>query len=115
MCKKSEGVACTTKYILDKMWKQWCIKGGKEKHKENADDKEETTLQKLMTKPKRKGKVVEKEMMEKAKRKRLIHATSVELRGISKTSVGIKILHKCLGTSVARMTRKKAPKKRELG
>ncbi len=40
MCKKSERVTCTAKHIVDKMWKQWCIKGGKEK---SADDNEEET------------------------------------------------------------------------
>jgi hypothetical protein len=30
MCKKSEKDTYTPKHIVDKMWKQWRIKGGKE-------------------------------------------------------------------------------------
>ena len=30
MCKRSEGKVCTSKNLVDKMWKQWRIKGGKE-------------------------------------------------------------------------------------
>ena len=54
MCKKSEGVTCTVKHIVDKMWKQWCIKGGKEKSKE--DRNEETNLAKVDDKAKDKRK-----------------------------------------------------------
>jgi hypothetical protein len=46
MCKKSKKVTCTLKHIVDKMWKQWHNKGGKEKGKENADNDKETTLAK---------------------------------------------------------------------
>ena len=56
MCKKSKKVMCTTKHIVDEMWKQWRIEGGKEKGKENADDEEETTLPKVDKKVKGKGK-----------------------------------------------------------
>mgnify|MGYP006194651835 CR=1 FL=1 len=35
MCKKTEGVTCISKHIVDKMWKQWQIEGGKEKGKAN--------------------------------------------------------------------------------
>jgi hypothetical protein len=38
MCKKSEGVTCTPKHIVDKMWKQWRIEGGKEKGKEEDEE-----------------------------------------------------------------------------
>jgi hypothetical protein len=48
-------------------------------------------------------------------RKRLEHAISVELRGISKPSVGRKILHKCLRKSEKNRTRRKALKKQECG
>jgi len=47
MSKKSEKVTCTAKHIVDKMWKQWRIKGGKEKGEENADDEKETTMSKV--------------------------------------------------------------------
>ena len=56
MCKKSEKVTCTAKHIVDEMWKQWRIEGGKEKGKENADDEEETTLSKVDKKVKGTGK-----------------------------------------------------------
>jgi hypothetical protein len=62
------------KHIVDEMWKQWQIGGGKEKGKENADDEEETTLSKVD----KKVKVVQKRRMTKARRKRLAHATTVE-------------------------------------
>jgi hypothetical protein len=62
--------------------------------------------QKLMTKSKRKEKVMEMKRMEKARRKILIHATSVELRGTSKTSIGRKILHKCLKNYKRKKTKK---------
>jgi len=58
MCKKSEKVTCTAKHIVDEMWKQWQIKGGKEKGKENADDEDETTLSKLMRNTSIKEKIV---------------------------------------------------------
>ncbi len=47
MCKKAEGVTCTSKHIVDKMWKQWHVKGRKECGEENSDDKEEASLAKL--------------------------------------------------------------------
>jgi hypothetical protein len=56
MCKKSEKVTCTTKHIVDEIWKQWRIKGGKEKGKENVDDEDETTLSNVDEKVKFKGK-----------------------------------------------------------
>ncbi len=46
MCKKTEGVTCISKHIVDKMWKQWQVKGGKECGKENSDDGEEASLAK---------------------------------------------------------------------
>ncbi len=30
MCKRTEGKVCTSKNLVDEMWKQWRIKGGKE-------------------------------------------------------------------------------------
>ena len=56
MCKKSKKVRCTVNHIVNKMWKQWQIKGGKEKSKENADNEEETTLSKVDKQVKSKGK-----------------------------------------------------------
>jgi hypothetical protein len=56
MCKKAKGITCTSKHILDKMWKQWQVKGGKERGKENSDDKEETSLVKADDKTKGKKK-----------------------------------------------------------
>jgi hypothetical protein len=53
MCKRSEGKTCTPKHIVDKMWKQWQIKGKKEEGKE--DDKEVASLAKTNGK-KNKGK-----------------------------------------------------------
>ncbi len=50
MCKKSEGKTCASKHIVDEMWKQWWIKGGKEKGKENDEDEEETLLAKTDSK-----------------------------------------------------------------
>jgi hypothetical protein len=50
MCKKSEGVTCTPNHIVDKMWKQWRIKGGKEKGDE--EEEEESTLVKVDDKTK---------------------------------------------------------------
>ena len=53
MCKKAEGVTCTSKHIVDNMWKQWRVKGGKERGEENSDDEEETSL--VKTDDKKKG------------------------------------------------------------
>jgi hypothetical protein len=65
MCKKSKKVTCTTKHIVDEMWKQWRIKGGKEKGEE---DEEETTLLKVDEKVKGKGKDCSKEKDGKGKK-----------------------------------------------
>ena len=56
MCKKTEGVTCTAKDIVDEMWKQWRVKGGKERSEENSDDEEEASLVKTDTKQKGKKK-----------------------------------------------------------
>ncbi len=90
MCKKSKGVPCTPKHIVDKMWKQWHIKGGKGKDKE--EDEEETTLAKVDDKAKEKAKGSGKAKDGKARRKRLEHVTIVESRDTSKKSVGRKII-----------------------
>ena len=52
MCKKTKGVTCTAKDVVDKMWKQWRVKGGKERGEENSDDEEEASLAKTDTKQK---------------------------------------------------------------
>jgi hypothetical protein len=78
MRKKSKVVPCTAKHIVDKMWKHWCIKGGKVSGEDNSDNEEETNLAKLKTRSKTKKKVVEKEKAEKARRRRLPHATFAE-------------------------------------
>jgi len=69
MCKKSEKVTCTAKHIVDEMWKQWRIEGGKEKGEENADDEEEATLSKVDEKTKSKGKDRSKDKDNKGKKK----------------------------------------------
>ncbi len=56
MCKKSKKVTCTPKHIVDEMWKQWRIEGGKEKGEENAANDKETALAKVDDKVKEKGK-----------------------------------------------------------
>jgi hypothetical protein len=35
MCKRTEGKVCTSKNLVDEMWKQWQIKGGKGEGEEN--------------------------------------------------------------------------------
>ncbi len=55
MCKKSKKVKCTAMHIVDEMWKQWQIEGGKETGEENADDEEEITLSKVDDKVKGEG------------------------------------------------------------
>ncbi len=52
ICKKAEGVTCTSKHVVDKMWKQWRVKGRKERDEENSDDKEEASLAKIDDKTK---------------------------------------------------------------
>jgi hypothetical protein len=69
MCKKSKKVTCTVKHIVDEMWKQWRIEGGKEKGKENANDEEEATLSKVDDKVKGKGKGSSKGKDNKGKKK----------------------------------------------
>jgi hypothetical protein len=61
LCKKAEGVTCTSKHIVDKMWKQWRVKGGKECGKENSDNKEEASLAKANDKTKGKKKKGDKD------------------------------------------------------
>ncbi len=67
MCKKSKGVTCTPKHIVDKMWKQWRIEGGKEKGEDK--DEEETTLGKVDDKTKEKAKGSGKPKDGKSKKK----------------------------------------------
>ncbi len=61
MCKKTERVTCTSKHIVDEMWKQWQVKGGKECGKENSDNEEGTSLAKANDKSKGKKKKGDKE------------------------------------------------------
>jgi hypothetical protein len=61
MCKEAEGVTCTSKHIVDEMWKQWRVKGRKERGKENSDNKEETSLVKANDKTKGKKKKGDKD------------------------------------------------------
>ncbi len=61
MCKKAEGVICTSKHIVDKMWKQWRLKGRKECGEENSDDKEEASISKANDKTKGKKKKGDKD------------------------------------------------------
>jgi hypothetical protein len=56
MCKKTKGVTGTSKHIVDKMWKQWHVKGRKDRGKENSDNKEEASLAKADDKTKGKKK-----------------------------------------------------------
>jgi hypothetical protein len=69
MCKKSKKVTCTVKHIVDEMWKQFRIEGGKEKGEENANNEEETTLSKVDEKGKFKGKDRLKDKDNKGKKK----------------------------------------------
>jgi len=81
MCKKSEKVTCTAKHIVDEMWKQWRIKDGKEKGKENADNEDETTLSKVDEKTKNKGKDRSKEKDDKGKKKETPTCNHCQMKG----------------------------------
>ena len=81
MCKKSEKVTCTAKHIVDEMWKQWRIEGGKEKGEENADDEDETTLSKVDEKSKHKGKDRSKEKDDKGKKKETRTCNHCQMKG----------------------------------
>ncbi len=81
MCKKREKVTFTAKHIVDKMWKQWRIEGGKEKGEENADDKEETTLSKVDEKGKFKGKDRSKDKDDKGKKKETHTCNHCRMKG----------------------------------
>ena len=61
MCKKTKGVTYTSKHVVDEMWKQWRVKGGKECGKENSDNKEEASLAKANDKTKGKKKKGDKD------------------------------------------------------
>jgi hypothetical protein len=61
MCKKTKGVTCTSKHIVDKMWKQLHAKGRKDRGKENSDCKEEASLAKADDKTKGKKKIGNKD------------------------------------------------------
>ena len=62
MCKRTEGKVCTSKNLVDKMWKQWRIKGGKEEGEKNSQEDEEASLVKSEDK-KMKGKDKKKKAM----------------------------------------------------
>jgi hypothetical protein len=81
MCKKGEKVTCTAKHIVDEMWKQWCIEGGKEKGEDNADYEEETTLSKVDEKVKGKGKDRLKEKDDKGKKKETLTCNHCGMKG----------------------------------
>jgi hypothetical protein len=81
MCKKSEKVTCTAKHIVDEMWKQWQIEGGKEKGEENADDEDETTLSKVDEKNKGKGKDRLKDKDDKGKKKETRTCNHCQMKG----------------------------------
>jgi len=81
MCKKSEKVTCTAKHIVDEMWKQWRIEGGKEKGEENADDEDETTLSKVDEKSKSKGKDCSKDKDDKGKKKETRRCYHCQMKG----------------------------------
>ncbi len=93
MCKKSKGVFCTPKHIVDKMWKQWRIEGVKEKGKD--EEEEETTLAKVDDKTKEKGKGSGKANDGKSKKKETRLCNHFGKKEHIKDSVGRKILHKC--------------------
>ncbi len=52
MCKRTEGKVCTSKNLVDEMWKQWRIKGGKEEGEENSQEDKEASLVKSKDKKK---------------------------------------------------------------
>ncbi len=62
MCKRTEGKVCTSKNLVDEMWKQWRIKGGKEEGDKNSQEVEEALLVKSEDKRK-KGNVKKKKEM----------------------------------------------------
>jgi hypothetical protein len=82
MCKKATGVTCTSKHIVGKMWKQWHVKDGKERGKENSDNKDEASLAKAIGR--RKG-------IKTQRRKRLTHIITVRRKGTLKSIAGRKI------------------------
>jgi hypothetical protein len=52
MYKKVEGVTCTSKHIVGKMWKQWRVKSEKGCGKEDSDNNKEASLAKINDKTK---------------------------------------------------------------
>ncbi len=59
MCKRTESKVCTSKNLVDKMWKQWQIKGRKEEGEVNSQEDQEASLVKSEDKRK-KGNVKKK-------------------------------------------------------
>ncbi len=87
MCKRSEDKTYMSKHIMDKMWKQWRIKGGKEEGKE--DNKEEASLAKPMAKRIKAKARKRTRMIQKIKRRRrLAHAIIVRKRVTLKRTAG---------------------------
>jgi hypothetical protein len=94
---------------------RWYVKGGKKKGKDNSDDEDKTSFVKFNDETKERKKGGGKGKLEKARRRRLAHATFAEQRGTSKISAGRRILHKCLHISKPCTTRRKEqPRKLEL-
>jgi hypothetical protein len=85
MCKKSEKGTCTPKYIVEEMRKQWRIKDGQEKGKEDVE--EETTLMKVDDKAKEKGKGGRKAWLRKSPTCRQHVATSAKCQQVVKTQL----------------------------
>jgi hypothetical protein len=80
MCKRSEGKTCTSKHIVDKMWMQWQIKGGKKEGKE--DNKEEASLAKTDGKRnKGKGKKGDKDDQKVPKKKETCTCNHCQRKG----------------------------------
>jgi hypothetical protein len=89
MCKKTKGVTCTSKHIVNEIWKQWRVKGKKEHGKENSDNKEETSLK---TDTKHKGKKKgDKDKDKDPKKKETAHAITVRRRGTIRPTAGRRI------------------------
>jgi hypothetical protein len=70
MCKRSEGKACTSKHLVDEMWKQWQIKGRNDEGEENSHEEEETSLAKSDDK-KKKGRDKKEDTDAKEKKKEM--------------------------------------------
>jgi hypothetical protein len=90
------------KHIVDKIWKQWCIKGGK---KSEEDGKEETTLANVNDKANEKGKGGGKGKDRKGKKKATITCNHCGVKG--------HIEDKCWKKDLSQMPEKFQSKKTE--